>query len=96
MGKDWTVKLKPRTLKGLPQAILDKVVALSRQMEKTGPKQPKWPNFGELYKTRYPDNAKRYHCHLKKGKPTYVAVWKVLENNTIEIDYVGTHENAPY
>ena len=39
-----------------------------------------------------------YHCHLKKGKPTYVAVWKVTdkENRPVEVRYVGTHEKADY
>jgi hypothetical protein len=40
----------------------------------------------------------RHHCHLKKGKPTYVAVWEVKnrEIRLIEVTYVGTHEKAPY
>jgi len=39
-----------------------------------------------------------YHCHLKKGKPTYVAVWKVTDkkNRLVEVRYVGTHEKADY
>lgn len=37
------------------------------------------------------------HCHLQKGNPTYVCCWKVFEDTqTIEVYYVGTHENAPY
>ncbi len=33
-----------------------------------------------------------------KGRPTYVAVWKVTDkqNRYVEVRYVGTHENADY
>ena len=39
-----------------------------------------------------------YHCHLNKGHPRYVAVWKVTdyEIRLMEIRYVGSHENADY
>ncbi len=34
---------------------------------------------------------------LKKGKPTYVALWTVDKKQvTVEVIYVGTHEKAPY
>jgi hypothetical protein len=50
-----------------------------------------WPNYGKLSQIRR-------HCHLKKGHPTYVAVWEVRDRQVqiIEVLYVGTHENAPY
>ena len=40
----------------------------------------------------------RHHCHLKRGRPTYVAVWDVHESKQrlIEVTYVGTHARAPY
>lgn len=39
-----------------------------------------------------------HHCHLNRGRPTYVAVWEVLDKavRLVEVSYVGTHENAPY
>ncbi len=38
-----------------------------------------------------------HHCHLKKGKPTYVAVWQAFKKlKQVVLTYVGTHENAPY
>jgi hypothetical protein len=39
-----------------------------------------------------------HHCHLHRGRPCYVAVWKVTDRNVrlMEIRYVGTHENANY
>ena len=50
-----------------------------------------WPNFGKLSDTKY-------HCHLVKGKPTYVACWEIINKSLrkIEVYYVGTHEIAPY
>jgi len=39
-----------------------------------------------------------HHCHLKKGRPTYIAVWEIndKEIKLVEVTYVGTHEKAPY
>ncbi|WP_237707634.1 hypothetical protein [Desulfocurvibacter africanus] len=52
------------------------------------------PHFGKL-KNR---PGEVYHCHLNKGRPTYVAVWQVLDKVVclVEVTYVGTHEKAPY
>jgi hypothetical protein len=35
---------------------------------------------------------------LNSGRPTYVVIWSILnkQEKTMEIRYVGTHENAPY
>lgn len=35
---------------------------------------------------------------LKKGKPTYVAVWREDKGEVrlVEVIYAGTHEQAPY
>jgi hypothetical protein len=35
---------------------------------------------------------------LKKGNPTYVAVWRESKNEIrlIEVIYAGSHEKAPY
>jgi hypothetical protein len=35
---------------------------------------------------------------LKKGRPTYVAIWEVMDKEIklIEVIYAGTHEKAPY
>ena len=53
-----------------------------------------WPNYGIL-KGKKGDLR---HCHLIKGKPTYVCCWEVIDkhNRIIEVNYVGTHEKAPY
>jgi len=77
-------KLKPRIL-----AALDLFVT---EMQIVGPSAGhKWPNFSKL-------NSKLWHCHLVKGKPTYVCCWEIIDKKikVIEVYYVGTHENAPY
>jgi hypothetical protein len=59
-------------------------------MELLGPYRDNWANYGKLSKDQY-------HCHLKKGNPSYVVCWQVDKDNTyIEVNYVGTHEKAPY
>ncbi len=96
----WAVDLSPgatRQKKKLPKPIHDEFLILIGDMEAEGPYQNEWPNYGRLQKDRrIPADA--YHCHLKKGKPTYVACWQVVNKKIkiLEIFYVGTHENAPY
>lgn len=90
----WTVTLTAKARKGLdklPVKVASAVVALLRELEFYGPVRGDWPNYGKLA-------PGRHHCHIKKGKPTYVAVWEERkgEIKLIEVVYVGTHEKAPY
>ncbi len=56
----------------------------------TGPARGNWQNYGKL-------TGNQHHCHLKKGMPTYVAVWsEEKEAITVEVTYADTHEKAPY
>lgn len=83
--------------KRLPEDIAAQLFRLILEIEKNGPIQKGWPHFGPLGKTkRIPKDA--YHCHIKSGRPTYVACWTVEDKKVklVEIFYVGTHENAPY
>lgn len=77
----------------LPVEIEDALLALWTELTLEGPVQPEWSHYGKLA-----GRKDEYHCHLNKGKPIYVAVWKVLDKQIrlMEIYYVGTHENAPY
>ncbi len=97
----WEVDFAPsakRKKEKLPSKIKEALAFLVRELEIAGPIQKNWPNFGDLgkIKKKIPPNA--YHCHLKKGRPTYVACWSVEDKKLkiIEIFYVGTHEDAPY
>ena len=72
------------------QHVIDALVAdLSAQ----GPAQPGWKHYSKLRQ-----KGDNHHCHLKAGRPTYVACWEVLDKRIpiLEIYYVGTHEGAPY
>ncbi len=86
-GKQYT-KLKRS---GSRPSINDAIDLLVMDLQKNGPQLLEWPNFGSLEKDRF-------HCHLRKGKPTYVACWRVVDKHVkqMEVYYVGTHEGAPY
>lgn len=93
----WTVIYTAKARRGvnkLPAAMRTRFMALVAALEVEGPVQPKMPNFGKL--KNWPGDV--YHCHLNKGRPRYVAVWRVEDGMLcmMEVIYVGTHENAPY
>ncbi len=90
----WIVTSKKtvkKQIKKLPIAVKESLFALLLEIEKQGPMRGNWPNYGKLAKDRH-------HCHLKKGHPTYVAVWEIKDNQIklVEVIYVGSHEKAPY
>ncbi len=90
----WTVensKNVAKAIKRLPRSIVDVLILLQRDIEENGPVRGNWRNYSKL-------GAGRHHCHLKKGKPTYVAVWEESRGKVkiVEVTYVGTHEGAPY
>ncbi len=64
---------------------------LALDLQRNGPYLPNWPNYGSL-------EEGHFHCHLRKGRPTYVACWRTIDKQVkkIEVYYVGTHERAPY
>ena len=94
--KPWTVAFtgKARKQKNkLPKAISSALDLLYGELEQEGPERQNWHHYGKI--TGKPDT---HHCHLNKGKPRYVVVWKVTDRTVqlMEIRYVGTHENADY
>ncbi len=103
---EWFVDLSPKAKKAcrkLPDRVRAALYFLLDEIESQGPVRGNWPNYSKL-------SGARHHCHLKKGKPTYVAVWTVFEKHVridratgrrkpyveVEVIYVGTHEKAPY
>lgn len=83
-------KAVEKRLAKLPGKVLDALSRLLADIEISGPVRGNWPNYSKLVDGRH-------HCHLKKGNPTYVAVWSEdKETITVEVVYVGTHEKAPY
>jgi mRNA-degrading endonuclease RelE of RelBE toxin-antitoxin system len=89
----WEVRLQRKAakqVKSLPQKVRERLFALALEIEQYGPVRGNWPNYSRL-------GGGRHHCHLKKGRPTYVAVWEEIEGSIIiEVVYAGTHEKAPY
>jgi hypothetical protein len=90
----WNVTVSRQAAKQinrLPLAVRRTIITLMREIEVAGPVRGNWPNYGFLGKGRH-------HCHLKKGHPTYVAIWKVADKaiKVVEVTYAGTHERAPY
>lgn len=90
----WTVTLTKKVAKAIPKlpiSVRQSLFVLLGEIKSSGPVRGNWKNYSKLGQ----DN---HHCHLKKGQPTYVAVWEVTnkEIKLIEVIYVGSHEKAPY
>ena len=90
----WTIISKKKIRKQiakLPLAVKESLFALLLEIETGGPVRGNWHNYGKL-------GRHRHHCHLRKGRPTYVAVWEVTNGQIklVEVIYVGSHEKAPY
>jgi hypothetical protein len=86
-----------KQITALPNTVRPTVYTLLADLETDGAHQPNWPKYSPLKKRKeIPDEA--FHCHLKRGRPTYVACWRIVDKKRkiIEVYYVGTHENAPY
>ena len=79
--------------KKVPQGIDELFQLLLKEIELAGPVRSAWPNYSKMS-----SNKNCHHCHLQKGKPTYVAVWKVInkKDQIIKVLYVGTHEGVDY
>lgn len=99
MTEEWSVRFSTKAKKqyeklrknGFKPSINDTIDLLVMELKCDGPEMFRWPNYDKL-------SEATYHCHLKKGRPTFVACWIVLDYKLkhIEIYYVGTHEGAPY
>ncbi len=90
----WAVTTSKRVnkkLERLPRLVRLQLSILLKEIEAFGPVRGNWPNYGSFGKDRH-------HCHIRKGHPTYVAVWEVTDKkiNLVEVKYAGTHEQAPY
>lgn len=92
----WTIEVSNRVRKQrekLPENIFLATKLLLEELEKYGPEAKSWPHFSPIH-----DKIGYFHCHLNKGCPCYVAVWRVNNNeiHVIEVRYVGTHEGVNY
>ena len=82
-----------RQVRKLPEEIRIRLHFLVQEIKQLGPVRTNRPNYGKIRRTK-----DCHHCHLKKGHPTYVAVWKVKDKKMkiVEVIYAGTHEKADY
>jgi hypothetical protein len=94
----WAVRLSKKASKQieeLPDLARSKMFLLIAEIRNAGPLRHNWPNFSRL---TVRGNTLPYHCHIKRGHPTYVACWEVKDEliRLVEVYYVGTHEKTPY
>lgn len=98
MTEEWAVEFTRKAAKqrdALPIRWRKVLNLLVTEIEKAGPVRGSWPNYSKLGSPK----DKKHHCHLnKRGNPTYVAVWQVVNGRIrmVEVIYVGTREGAPY
>jgi mRNA-degrading endonuclease RelE of RelBE toxin-antitoxin system len=87
----WLTASVRQGLKKLPKGINEIFQLLLAELGLSGPVQKDWPHYGKL-------RQDCYYCHLKRGRPTYVAIWRVLskKDRLMEVTYVGSHEKARY
>jgi mRNA-degrading endonuclease RelE of RelBE toxin-antitoxin system len=95
--KQWTVIFSRKAEKQknkLPSDIADNLYILQRELENSGPYVPSWSHFGKLGGSK----STFFHCHLNKGRPTYVVVWQIVDKfiRILEIQFIGTHEKVNY
>jgi mRNA-degrading endonuclease RelE of RelBE toxin-antitoxin system len=94
----WDVQIHKKAakqVKKLPKAVQAATLLLLRDLELNGSKPSDgWKHYGKLKGMK----SDLRHCHLSRGKPTYVCCWEVIDKKIrlLEVYYVGTHENAPY
>ena len=91
---NWIVEFSNKARKQkdkLPLRVREALFQLVKDIQATGPVQGAWPNYSKLSDTGH-------HCHIKKGQPTYVVVWREDKGRIrfVEVIYAGTHEKAPY
>jgi mRNA-degrading endonuclease RelE of RelBE toxin-antitoxin system len=99
MAGEWSVRFSSSAEKqyiklkrsGTRPCITDVIDLFVIELQKNGPFRTNWPHYGRISKGYY-------HCHLKRGRPTYVACWTIVseKEKRVEVCYVGTHEDAPY
>lgn len=90
----WTVNIvgqAKKADKNLSKEAAKSFAILLMEMKLLGPYRASWPNYTKM-------SHENYHCHIEKGRPTYVVCWRIVnkKDKNIEVYYAGTHEKAPY
>lgn len=92
--EQWTIHIVSQAKKAdknLSKAAAKSYAFLLLELRKLGPNRFDWPNYTKMHN-------EEYHCHIEKGRPTYVVCWRIIDKKQkiIEVYYAGTHEKAPY
>lgn len=95
-AEQWTIRVvgqAKKAKKNLSQSASESYAFLLIELEQLGPYCSNWPNY-----TKMKDAVDHYHCHVEKGRPTYVTCWRITNKKSriLEVYYAGTHEKAPY
>lgn len=84
---NWNVTVKTNVNKQLDKLPNKVRLILQLLLEELSIKGPfpgsNWPNYSKL---RTGKNIDKRHCHLIKGKPTYVAYWEILDKAKKQIE----------
>jgi mRNA-degrading endonuclease RelE of RelBE toxin-antitoxin system len=77
----------------LPGKLCDVLYALKHDLEQKGPVQTSWRNYSQIVGA-----MGFHHCHINSGRPRYVVVWQVIDQDDqiIEVRFVGPHGNVNY
>ena len=86
---EWTVEFSRQAGKqydklkrsGSRPSINDTIDVLVLDLQRKGPELPDWPNYRPLVEMK-----EHYHCHLRKGRPTYVACWRIIDKKAKRIE----------
>ena len=87
----WIVTIHKKAAKGIAKMNKKAQMAmrvLTEDLKSKGPSQTGWPHYSKL-KGHY--NC--HHCHLNRGRPTYVVCWKEQEHKQVEVYYAGTRQS---
>lgn len=87
----YEIRMKKAVLKNLrklPENVVDRFNHLAQVLRQSG------PTGAHIFKNYSKLGEHEYHCHLTHH---YVACWRCeKETITIEVNYVGSRESAPY
>ena len=91
---NWTViptKAADKQAAKLNESVMLKLRYLFMDLSIQGPAVSDWPNYGKLKGQK----GDKRHCHLQKGRPTYVCCWKVYKKRKIIVGALNAGEITP-
>lgn len=71
---NWSIEVigqARKAQKNLSKRSYENFLTLLYEFEISGPYRSNWPNYTVMKRK----NVEHYHCHIEKGRPTYVVCW---------------------